>query len=184
MRQDPRSLSHFPSLRLFLPFSFSSRAVSRYLAADRGGKNTHFYTVKMCYLARAARDSPVVPFPPSSPFPSFNPPASPFLGVARAPVHTRARTPPGAELTRRRRYPPPSSFSSFPLSLRSQAHSHRHPPGRHLYCLPLVWGRKKKGTDVLRAHVRVSRSSPSALTPATFAADSSAAKTRVVPANV
>lgn len=53
------------SFSLPLPFSPSQRAVSRYLPADRGGKNTHFYTVKMCYLARAARDSghPLVPPP-------------------------------------------------------------------------------------------------------------------------
>ena len=31
---------------------FSGGALSE---ADRGGKNTHFYTVKMCYLTRAAR---------------------------------------------------------------------------------------------------------------------------------
>ena len=63
--KNSRSLSlslPFPSSRL--PFLFRSPEV-RYLHGDRGGKNTHFYTVKMCYLARAAR----LRVPSSSPSP-------------------------------------------------------------------------------------------------------------------
>lgn len=77
------------SFSLSLPFSPSQRAVSRYLPADRGGKNTHFYTVKMCYLARAARDSGHPPLLLPSTF-ALIPSPSPFLRLARAHVHTYA----------------------------------------------------------------------------------------------
>lgn len=133
----------------------SRRARFRAISPQIGEGKTLIFIPSKCVISPARletlRSFPSLPHPP---LPVLQPSrvAVPWCR-ARVCTHTRARTPPGAELTRRCRYPAPSSFSSFPLSLRSQAHSHRHPPGRHLYCLPLVWGRKKRGTDVLRAHV-------------------------------
>lgn len=149
-RENPSSPPLF--LLLFLSPAFAQRAVSRYLPAEIGVGKTLIFIPSKCVISPARLETPVIPRFPRS---RHHPLSPSSLCRPRVPSRSRARTRTRAHVLR-----PPlplprgapvharggginslAQISTLPLPRCRPSFSKRplrHPPARHLYCLPLV----------------------------------------------